>query len=400
MNRLDSYTPLGLLAVRRRDRGRAGRRGVHGRPARRGAPATSTRCTPRSTGSRSTCACPCPTGVAPEHAAFATVGAIAMQGVRRAEVAARRDRRASSASGLVGQLVVRLLVAAGRPGGRPRHGRGPLPRWPRRPARSLRGRPTPRAWPRSSRHWLEITGGARRRPRLPGRRRVVQRPGRDRGAAGPGPRPGRRHRQDASSTCRGTPTTRRSSTSGSPGPTGPAATTTATSSRASTTRPATSAGPSGATWSASSTCSPATSSRSEPLVSGVFPMADARRRSTATWPGRAHGRRLPARVPGSPPRTPAAAGHQPAGHGPRPATGRPAGTGRRRSQSASSARATTPRSMLLPHLARLADAQLAHVATTRSLSAVNAQRKFGFTTASTDADAVLERRRRWTRSSS
>ena len=47
-------------------------------------------------------------------------------------------------------------------------------------------------------------------------------------------------------------------------------------------------------------------------------------------------------------------------------------------------------SMLLPHLARLDNACLAHVATTRSLSAVNAQRRFGFTTASTNADAVLE----------
>ena len=48
-------------------------------------------------------------------------------------------------------------------------------------------------------------------------------------------------------------------------------------------------------------------------------------------------------------------------------------------------------SMLLPHLAKLdAALSLAHVATTRSLSAVNAQRKFGFTTASTDADAVFE----------
>jgi predicted dehydrogenase/threonine dehydrogenase-like Zn-dependent dehydrogenase len=46
-------------------------------------------------------------------------------------------------------------------------------------------------------------------------------------------------------------------------------------------------------------------------------------------------------------------------------------------------------SMLLPHLARLGAARLAHVATTTSLSAVNAQRKFGFTTASTTADAVL-----------
>ena len=46
-------------------------------------------------------------------------------------------------------------------------------------------------------------------------------------------------------------------------------------------------------------------------------------------------------------------------------------------------------SMLLPPLARLDTAHLAHVATTRSLSAVNAQRRFGFTTASTSADAVL-----------
>src|SRR5262252_8935175 len=46
-------------------------------------------------------------------------------------------------------------------------------------------------------------------------------------------------------------------------------------------------------------------------------------------------------------------------------------------------------SMLLPHLAGLDSVQLSHVATTRSLSAVNAQRRFGFTTASTGADAVL-----------
>jgi predicted dehydrogenase/threonine dehydrogenase-like Zn-dependent dehydrogenase len=47
-------------------------------------------------------------------------------------------------------------------------------------------------------------------------------------------------------------------------------------------------------------------------------------------------------------------------------------------------------SMLLPHLAKLPAANLAHVATTKSLSAVNAQKKFGFTTASTDADSVFE----------
>ena len=41
---------------------------------------------PSTTGSRSTCASRYRAGVSPEHAAFATVGAIAMQGVRRAEV--------------------------------------------------------------------------------------------------------------------------------------------------------------------------------------------------------------------------------------------------------------------------------------------------------------------------
>ena len=47
-------------------------------------------------------------------------------------------------------------------------------------------------------------------------------------------------------------------------------------------------------------------------------------------------------------------------------------------------------SMLLPHLAKLPTAKLAHVATTKSLSAVNAQKKFGFATASTDSESVFE----------
>src|SRR5580658_2652740 len=55
---------------------------------------------------------PVPQGVSPEHAAFATVGAIAMQGVRRAEVQLG-DTACVIGLGLVGQLVVRLLMAAG-----------------------------------------------------------------------------------------------------------------------------------------------------------------------------------------------------------------------------------------------------------------------------------------------
>src|ERR1700722_19924184 len=53
-----------------------------------------------------------PHGVAPEHAAFSTVGAIAMQGVRRAEPQLGETALVIGL-GLIGQLVVRLLVAAG-----------------------------------------------------------------------------------------------------------------------------------------------------------------------------------------------------------------------------------------------------------------------------------------------
>ncbi len=55
---------------------------------------------------------PVPDGVAPEHAAFATVGAIAMQGVRRAEPALG-ETACVIGLGLIGQLAVRLLVASG-----------------------------------------------------------------------------------------------------------------------------------------------------------------------------------------------------------------------------------------------------------------------------------------------
>ncbi len=47
-------------------------------------------------------------------------------------------------------------------------------------------------------------------------------------------------------------------------------------------------------------------------------------------------------------------------------------------------------SMLLPHLVKQPGVELAHVATRRSLSAVNAQRKFRFQDASTDPEALFE----------
>src|SRR4051794_32420581 len=55
---------------------------------------------------------PVPDGVPAEQAAFSTVGAIAMQGVRQAEVQLV-ETAVVIGLGLVGQLVVRLLVAAG-----------------------------------------------------------------------------------------------------------------------------------------------------------------------------------------------------------------------------------------------------------------------------------------------
>jgi predicted dehydrogenase/threonine dehydrogenase-like Zn-dependent dehydrogenase len=55
---------------------------------------------------------PVPDGVATEQAAFATVGAIAMQGVRRAEVSLG-ETACVIGLGLIGQLAVRLLVASG-----------------------------------------------------------------------------------------------------------------------------------------------------------------------------------------------------------------------------------------------------------------------------------------------
>jgi predicted dehydrogenase/threonine dehydrogenase-like Zn-dependent dehydrogenase len=73
------------------------------------------------------------------------------------------------------------------------------------------------------------------------------------------------------------------------------------------------------------------------------------------------------------------------------AAGRPAarGTGDRKLAVGFIGAGSYASSMLLPHLAHLGSVELAHVATTRSLSAINAQRRFGFGTTSTSADAVL-----------
>jgi len=125
----------------------------------------------------------------------------------------------------------------------------------------------------------------------------------------------------------------------------------------------------------------------ESLVSSVFPLEQA----TAVYKELSSGSldavgvllEYPAPVPDSPP----------------PATSRllipggrsePGGTAGRQLAIGFVGAGNYASSMLLPHLARLETIRLAHVATTRSLSAVNAQRRFGFATASTSADAVLE----------
>ncbi len=92
---------------------------------------------------------------------------------------------------------------------------------------------------------------------------------------------------------------------------------------------------------------------------------------------------------------------QPAEGAPRPATSKHLGDTRppavrNRGKSTSEVRCgfvgagNYASSMLLPHLASNGTAVLAHVATTKSMSAVNAQKKFGFETASTDTDAIFD----------
>ena len=129
----------------------------------------------------------------------------------------------------------------------------------------------------------------------------------------------------------------------------------------------------------------------ESLVTGVFPMENA----TAVYNDLASGSlptigvllQYPARpADAEPPATSRLApGDQP--RSVTPAV--PGGTGRAQLAVGFIGAGNYASSMLLPHLARLSSVRLSHVATVRSLSAVNAQRRFGFTTASTDADTVL-----------
>ncbi len=140
----------------------------------------------------------------------------------------------------------------------------------------------------------------------------------------------------------------------------------------------------------------------ETLVSGVFPMQDAAKVYADLKSGelKAVGVLLeyPAPSADEPPPVPATSRALPAGTkaGSAKAAGSVA-SGPRRAATAKEQLAVGfigagnyASSMLLPHLVRLSTVRLAHVATNRSLSAVNAQRKFGFGIASTRASTLLE----------
>jgi predicted dehydrogenase/threonine dehydrogenase-like Zn-dependent dehydrogenase len=128
------------------------------------------------------------------------------------------------------------------------------------------------------------------------------------------------------------------------------------------------------------------------LIEGVFPMADAAKVYGDLKSGalKAVGVLLEYPVPAEDEPAPATSrvlrGAAPAASARRPAAAK---TGKARVSIGFIGAGNYASSMLLPHLARLSTVRLAHVATTKSLSVVNAQRKFGFTTASTTADAVL-----------
>jgi predicted dehydrogenase/threonine dehydrogenase-like Zn-dependent dehydrogenase len=133
----------------------------------------------------------------------------------------------------------------------------------------------------------------------------------------------------------------------------------------------------------------------ETLVSGMFPMADAAQvyQNLSSGALKAVGVLLsyPAPDPERQPRRAASLvrAHVPAAPA-RVSKRGPNGSASKRLAIGFIGAGNYASSMLLPHLAQLPDAELVHVTTTKSLSAVNAQRRFGFTTASTSASAVLE----------
>ena len=125
------------------------------------------------------------------------------------------------------------------------------------------------------------------------------------------------------------------------------------------------------------------------LIDGVFPMTEAVRvyEDLKTGALRAVGVLLEYPAPVEGPFPPATSMLRP---GAKPPSAQKHGSaGKRRIEIGFVGAGNYASAMLLPHLAKLGTASLAHVATARSLSAANAQRKFGFTTASTEAESVF-----------
>ena len=206
-----------------------------------------------------------PDGVSPQLAAFATVGSIALQGVRQGNVQIG-DTACVIGLGLVGQLVVQLLVASGVQvvGLDPDQDRCRLAE---KAGALLCTAPDDDGAVAVEQALSEGVGRDRCRPGL-SRLRAALRTSRSSwppGWRGTGQRSSTS--ASASSICLGTTTTRRNSSFGSPARTGRAAMTPNTNSTESTTRPATCAGRSDAISTASSTPWPgrrSTRNRSSP----------------------------------------------------------------------------------------------------------------------------------------
>jgi predicted dehydrogenase len=126
------------------------------------------------------------------------------------------------------------------------------------------------------------------------------------------------------------------------------------------------------------------------LISGVFPMSDAAKVYADLKTGELKAVGVLLEYPAPVADAPAPATRQVL-PGAKPTPVRAIGSGpRERIEIGFVGAGNYASSMLLPHLAKMPTAGLAHVATTKSLSAVNAQKKFGFVTASTDSDSVFE----------
>jgi predicted dehydrogenase/threonine dehydrogenase-like Zn-dependent dehydrogenase len=125
------------------------------------------------------------------------------------------------------------------------------------------------------------------------------------------------------------------------------------------------------------------------LIDGVFPLADAAKVYEDLKNGslKAIGVLLEYEIPAADAPAPATKRVLP---GAKPASVRtPAGSQKNQIAIGFVGAGNYANSMLLPHVASLPTASLVHVATTKSLSAVNAQQKFGFVTASTDSNSVF-----------